>query len=81
MTCIALLNKSLDPPLTHRVNNRYVRIGMRVVTSVVALVLPVKEDLKKGSFEGIIVLMLSMTMWWEYVAGLDRGAKMWSSVG
>jgi hypothetical protein len=76
MTGLALLNKSLDKPGTLLVDNRYLRMGMRAVVIMVVLCLPTQRVMGHGIYVGIIVTLLQVTTWWEYLAGLERGSKL-----
>ena len=76
MTCITLLNKSLDSPGSLLIDNRYLRLGLRLVVMLVALCLPVMGDMRHGVYLGVIVFLLQLAIWWEYIAGLEKGMKL-----
>jgi hypothetical protein len=76
MSSIVLLNQSIDAPGTLLVNNRYLRLGMRAVAVVILLCLPINSDLSNRVYLGTIAGLLQATVWWEYITGLERGAKL-----
>ncbi|KAF2095829.1 hypothetical protein NA57DRAFT_58899 [Rhizodiscina lignyota] len=81
MTCLALLDKSLDPPGTLRVNNRYVRLSGRIVYVVVILTVPIKKDLSMDLYLGIAGVMMSFLTSWEWVVSLEKGGSFFEPRG
>ncbi|KAI9830726.1 MAG: hypothetical protein M1819_005390 [Sarea resinae] len=76
MAVIALLNASRDPPGTLLVGNRYVRLAGRVVAAVVLCVLPLPHVRMAGRrYLPVVVGLLYSCMLWEWIAGLERGAR------
>lgn len=74
MTCLALLDKSLDEPDILRINNRYIRIGGRLVYIIVILSVPTTRHINPLLFLGIAGLMLSVVTSWEWAVCMDRGS-------
>jgi hypothetical protein len=73
MTGKALLNKSLDPPRTLVINNRYLRMVPRVMVCIVVMCLPIINDINATAFLGILVALLQSLTLWEYVAAMEKG--------
>jgi low temperature requirement protein LtrA len=74
MTGLALLDKSLDEPGSLRINNRYIRLGGRLVYIIVILSVPATTNIDARLFLGIAALMLVVVTSWEWVVCMDRGS-------
>ncbi len=74
MTGLALLDKSLDEPGSLRINNRYIRLGGRLVYIVVILCVPATRNIDALLFLGIAGLMLVVVTSWEWAVCMDRGS-------
>lgn len=71
-TILAFSDKPLDEPDTLKINNRYARLGMRVIFMAVILALPAKSNLDPELFLGMAVLMLLVVGIWEWNVSLER---------
>ena len=72
LSAIALLNRSLDPPKTLMVTNRYIRLAPRILLMAVVLCLPLVREMQAIVFLGIIAILLSVEMIWELSVSLER---------
>jgi hypothetical protein len=75
MTGLALLDESLDPPGTLRINNRYLRLLGRGVYVLVVLLIPIYEDINTEFFLGTCALLMMLLSIWEWITSTDRGGK------
>jgi hypothetical protein len=73
MTFQALLDKSMDPPGTLMMNNRYVRLAGRTVYIIIIMCIPTIGHIDKVLFLGIISILLSFVIHWEWVGALEKG--------
>lgn len=73
MTFQALLDKSVDPPGTLMVNNRYVRLAGRAVYVVIIMCVPITREINKVFYLGILGIPLSLVLLWEWITCLERG--------
>ena len=71
-TGIALLNRSLDRKGSLKVSNRYVRLLPRVILVAVVLCLPIDREMRANFFMVIVVCLLLMCLYWEWVVSLER---------
>ena len=81
MTGLALLDESLDPPGTLRLNNRYIRLSARVVYVVVILCVPIDESLGAEWFLGICSLLLGLVVTWEWTSSTVKGGGFFEPKG
>ena len=75
MTAKALLNRSLDTIGTLVVDHRYLRLAPRVAICVIIMCLPIVKDLDTTTFLGVLVALLQLVIFWELVAGMEKGFK------
>ena len=73
---IALMNKSLDDPGSMKVSNRYIRLMPRALVVIIALCLPIADDLTSLSYLGIIVACLMACLLWEWCASLEKSGGL-----
>jgi hypothetical protein len=73
MSGIALLNRPLDPPKTLLVNNRYMRLALRVPVIVFIADLPLIKGMTGAWWCAAVVLALYSLFFWELIAGLEKG--------
>lgn len=73
MLGLALLDKPLDKPGTLRVDNRYVRMGGRVVYILIILCLPIKKNINPALFLGIAGAGLVLLTIYEWNSSLEVG--------
>jgi len=76
MTCIALLNRSLDKPKTLVVNSRWIRMAPRIPIIAIICCLPLIKTITVSRWFGIVVCLLYVVFWWEWIAGLERNWQM-----
>lgn len=76
MTFICLLNKPMDQPRTLLINNRYVRLAPRVAVATAIVCLAIKSNMPVRGLVSINVALLFSVVLWEWVAGLEKGAKL-----
>jgi hypothetical protein len=72
MTCITLLNRSLDKPRTLIINSRWIRLGLRIPITAVIVCLPLISNLTASRWCGAAVCLLYGMFLFEWVAGLER---------
>ncbi|TVY83535.1 hypothetical protein LSUE1_G002202 [Lachnellula suecica] len=72
MTCIALLNRSLDKPKTLLVNSRWIRMAPRLVFIIIVCCLPLITHLSASEWCGGACALLYALFLWEWVSGLER---------
>ena len=71
LSVIATLSRSLDKPGSLKVTSRYVRLLPRLGLIIVAICLPIDQSMRGVNFLGILVLMLSGCLFWEWYASLE----------
>jgi hypothetical protein len=81
LTVLAVLNKSLDPPKTLIVNNRYVRLAPRMAAVPVVVCLPVGQHLLPGSFIGILAAVMYFLIMWEKICTIEHGGAIFEPWG
>ena len=72
-TLIALLNRSLDPPGTLKIDNRHLRLLPRILLIPILLCLPISKDISILSFLGSVSGLLLVCLQWEWWSSLERG--------
>ena len=70
-TGIALLSRSLDRKGSLKISNRYVRLLPRLVLVVIVMCLPIDRHMVASSFMGIVVSLLLVCMFWEWIVSLE----------
>ncbi|KAJ9611531.1 hypothetical protein H2200_004715 [Cladophialophora chaetospira] len=75
LTIIALMDKSLDEPGTLKIDNRYIRLSMRIVFMVATLCIPLAH-VSSQLFLGMVAMMLFVVGVWEWNVSLDRGGAL-----
>lgn len=75
MILMSLMNRSLDRPGTLIVNNRYIRLLPRFIIIPIVLCLPIKQDLNIEVFIAIVMMLLMVVVYAEFILGLEKGAK------
>ena len=75
MTSKSLLNRSLDPPGTLLINNRYLRMVPRAVVCIVVMCVPIVQNIDTSNFLGILIGLLQPLILWELVASMEKGWK------
>lgn len=75
MTCIALLNRNLDPPKTLVVNSRLIRLAPRLPATALIICLPLIPNITGSIWCGAVVSLLYGVFLWEWMAGLERDWK------
>ena len=73
LTKIAILNRSLDPPHTLKVNNRYLRLLPRFIVIAVTICLPIDRGMNGITMMSIIISVMIPCLLWEWAASLDSG--------
>ena len=77
----ALLDKPLDPRGALLVSNRYLRIIGRPIYILIACTVLIKKDLNILVYLGICAIGLSLLMTYEWIATLERPAKVFEPKG
>lgn len=72
-TLIAILSKSLDGQQVVKVNNRYLRLLLRVLAFVVIVCLPIEKQMEGSLYILIVMLGTLVVLVWEFTAGFDYG--------
>lgn len=76
MTLRTLLNRPFDNPGTLLIDNRFARLAPRLAVVAVSFGLPAVTSLGVGSFLGTIMGMLQFVVFWEFIVGMEKGAKL-----
>lgn len=71
-TGIALLNRSLDRKGSLKVSNRYVRLLPRMLLVAIVLCLPIDREMRANVFMAIVVFLLLVCLYWEWIVSLER---------
>ena len=72
LTILALLGRSLDAKGTFKIDNRYLRLALRPVVIIIALLLPLRAEMHGSSLVGIVLGALYACMMVEWFGSLDR---------
>ena len=70
-TGIALLSRSLDRKGSLKISNRYVRLLPRLILVAIVMCLPIDRRMVASSFMGIVVSLLLICMFWEWIVSLE----------
>ena len=70
-TGIALLSRSLDTKGSLKISNRYVRLLPRLVLVAIVMCVPIDQRMVASSFMGIVVSLLLICMFWEWIVSLE----------
>ena len=70
-TGIALLSRSLDRKGSLKISNRYVRLLPRLILVAIVMCLPIDKRMIASSFMAIVVSMLLICMFWEWIVSLE----------
>lgn len=73
MLALAFLDLPLDNPGTLRIDNRYIRMGGRVVYVTLIMCLPIKTNINPAVFLGIAGAGLVILTTWEWNSSLEKG--------
>ena len=71
-TGIALLSRSLDRKGSLKISNRYVRLLPRLLVVAIVLCLPIDRKMPANAFMSIVVSLLFLCLFWEWVVSLER---------
>jgi hypothetical protein len=80
-TMIALLDKSHDPPKTHLVDNRLIRLSGRFVYIIIICLVLIDTEMNEYLYLGICSIGMSMLLLFETVASLERPARFFEPKG
>ena len=75
MTGLALLDESLDPPGTLRINSRYLRLSGRAVYILVVLIIPTAKKINPEIFLGTCAILMFLLSIWEWIVSMEKGGK------
>ncbi|KAI4251470.1 MAG: hypothetical protein LQ352_004832 [Teloschistes flavicans] len=71
-TLATLMHRSLDPPRTLKVNNRYLRVLPRILLIPIVICLAIDRTMNSLTFLGIISGLLLACLPWEWWASLEH---------
>lgn len=76
MTAMALLDRPKDTEIKLRTNNRYIRLGGRLVCVIVVLCVPIAESTSPEVFLRVCALLMALLTIWEYIVSTERKNKL-----
>jgi low temperature requirement protein LtrA len=73
MLALAFLDIPLDKPGTLRIDNRYIRMGGRVVYITIIMCVPIKTNIDPAVFLAVAAAGLVALTMWEWNSSLEKG--------